>query len=158
MNNKWWEHYDHEPEVLIEDVGKTHEWMGDFLKIWADRYGFRAEIKQDSMVLRPEVIIVTSNYHPKDLWPDPSVHEPILRRFQLVHFSKISDKGQFVTETEPVAKKAKRNNCTTCYLSPCECNAQIITVPVKTEADMINVYSSEEEMEVFLAENTRFGC
>ena len=41
MNNKWWESYEGEDTILIEDVGRTHEWMGDFLKIWADKYGFR---------------------------------------------------------------------------------------------------------------------
>lgn len=38
MNNKWWEAYDGEKNVLIEDVDKSMEWMGSFLKIWADRY------------------------------------------------------------------------------------------------------------------------
>lgn len=38
MNNKWWENYEGEACVLIEDIGRTHEWMGDYLKIWADRY------------------------------------------------------------------------------------------------------------------------
>lgn len=83
MNNKWWESYEGQDVVLIEDVGMTHTWMGDFLKIWADRYGFRAEIKNDSTVLRPKKIVVTSNYTPAELWPDKNVHDPILRRFKL---------------------------------------------------------------------------
>jgi len=88
MNNKWWESYNGEEVVLIEDVGLSHGWMGDFLKIWGDRYGFRAEIKCDSTVLRPKKIIVTSNYSPEMLWPDKNVHEPILRRFKLIHLDK----------------------------------------------------------------------
>lgn len=88
MNNKWWENYEDESCVLIEDVGTTHTWMGDFLKIWADRYGFRAEVKHLSVVLRPQKIIVTSNYHPKDLWQDENILNPILRRFKLRHFVK----------------------------------------------------------------------
>lgn len=88
MNNKWWEHYEDEEAVLIEDIGNTHIWMGDFLKIWADRYGFRAEIKNASVVLRPKRIIVTSNYHPRELWPDVSVHDPLLRRFQIIHLTE----------------------------------------------------------------------
>lgn len=97
MNNKWWEKYSGEPNVLIEDVGQTHLWMGDFLKIWADRYGFRAEIKCDSRVLRPLKIVVTSNYTIRELWPDKAVYvcskvpyyllisqEPLERRFKLI--------------------------------------------------------------------------
>lgn len=104
MNNKWWESYEGEKCILIEDVGKSHEWMGDFLKIWADRYGFRGEIKQDSIVLRPEKIIVTSNYHPQELWPDPNIHEPLLRRFRLRHFETLKARD----DTVPT-KKTKRN-------------------------------------------------
>lgn len=85
MNNKWWENYAGQDVVLIEDVGKTHEWMGDFLKIWGDRYTFRVEKKYRSAMIRPKKIIVTSNYHPIDLWPDMSVHGPILRRFKIEH-------------------------------------------------------------------------
>lgn len=109
MNNKWWENYDDEPVVLLEDVGKTHEWMGDFLKIWADRYGFRSEQKYGSLVLRPEKIVVTSNYHPTELWPDSSVHEPILRRFKVRHIEKLE-----IRDITPVTSrktvKAKRHN------------------------------------------------
>lgn len=83
MNNKWWENYEDEEVVLIEDVGKSHEWMGDFLKIWADRYGFRAEVKHLSCVLRPKKIVVTSNYHPAEIWSDVNVVNPILRRFKI---------------------------------------------------------------------------
>jgi hypothetical protein len=72
MNNKWWENYDGEETVLIEDVGQSHGWMGDYLKIWADRYGFRGEVKQSSTVIRPKKIIVTSNYTPQELFPTRS--------------------------------------------------------------------------------------
>jgi len=84
MNNKWWDNYDGEEVVLIEDVGLTHLWMGDFLKIWGDRYGFRGEVKHLTTVLRPKKIVVTSNYHPEELWADKNVVDPILRRFNLV--------------------------------------------------------------------------
>lgn len=86
MHNKWWEGYCNQDVVLIDDVGMTHLWMGDFLKTWGDRYAFRAEIKQDSIVARPKKIIVTSNYTPQELWPDKSVHEPIMRRFRIMEF------------------------------------------------------------------------
>lgn len=85
MNNKWWERFDGEDAVLIEDVGTTHSWMGDFLKIWADRYGFRGEVKNDSKVLRPLKIVVTSNYTIRELWPDKSIYEPLEARFKIYH-------------------------------------------------------------------------
>lgn len=87
MNNQWWEGYDNQENVIIEDVGMTHLWMGDHLKIWADRYAFRARVLYGSNVLRPKKITVTSNYHPRDLWPDPNVWEPIARRFVIINMN-----------------------------------------------------------------------
>jgi len=91
MLNKWWEDYNYEDEVLCEDVGMSHaSWIGDFLKRWADIYPFRNEVKFGSKMLRPKVVIVTSNYHPKDLFPDPNVHLPLLDgRFKLMHLTEV---------------------------------------------------------------------
>jgi len=89
MLNKWWDRYDDEECALIEDVGESHAaWIGDFLKIWADIYPFRMEVKGDSKMIRPKIVIVTSNYHPKDLFPNPKVHLPILDRFQLMQLTE----------------------------------------------------------------------
>lgn len=49
-----------------------------------DRYGFRAEEKGSTKVLRPLKIVVTSNYTIRELWPDKSVYEPIERRFKSI--------------------------------------------------------------------------
>lgn len=87
--NKWWDGYDRQDNVLIEDIDKSHEYMGQWLKIWADKYFFPCEIKGSSMVIRPKKIIVTSNYHPRDIWSDVGIIDPILRRFQIVNFRNL---------------------------------------------------------------------
>lgn len=90
MLNKWWDRYDDEEEVLLEDVGLSHAaWIGDFIKIWADIYPFRGEVKNGTKVIRPKIVIVTSNYHPRDLFPDPNVHLPIMDRFQMMHLTDV---------------------------------------------------------------------
>lgn len=86
MANKWWENYGMQEVVLIEDLDKTHHVLGHHLKLWADNYPFRGEIKNHSVMARPKHIVVTSNYHPKDIWEDPGILEPILARFQVVQF------------------------------------------------------------------------
>lgn len=90
MLNKWWDGYEEGQTVVIEDVGKSHaEWIGDFLKQWADIYPFMAEWKGGvyTCYLRPPLVIVTSNYHPAELWPDEKVREPIMDRFQMLHMN-----------------------------------------------------------------------
>lgn len=65
--SKWWCNYRNQGAVLLSDVDPKHcEWLGYFLKIWADCYPFNAEIKGGSMTIRPKAIFVTSNY-PMDM-------------------------------------------------------------------------------------------
>jgi len=85
--NKWWDGYQGEDNVLLDDIGtKEAEWMGTFLKRWADRYSFPAEQKGTTVQIRPNKIIVTSNYSIDDLFAsDFSLCEALKRRFQQEH-------------------------------------------------------------------------
>lgn len=85
--NKWWDDYFGQDAVIIEDLGKKDaEWIGDRLKIWADKWPFKAEFKNGTMdAIRPNKIVVTSNYHIRQLWEDPMVYEPLERRFNIIN-------------------------------------------------------------------------
>jgi len=81
--NKWWDGYDNQKSVLLDDVGVNEsKWIGTFLKIWADKYPFQAEVKGGTLNIRPDRVIVTSNYSIEDLFCQDSVLcEAINRRF-----------------------------------------------------------------------------
>ena len=88
-NNKWWCGYKGEPYVIIEDVDVDHKYMAFHFKIWFDRYAFNAEIKNSSRWIRPVKIIVTSNYHPSEIWKNSSDLNPKLRRCKVIRMCKI---------------------------------------------------------------------
>jgi len=66
-NNIWWDGYDGQPVVIVEDIGpkliNAHH-----IKLWCDHYAFAAESKGGSVKIRPKLVIFTSNYHPQDIW------------------------------------------------------------------------------------------
>lgn len=67
--NIWWDGYEYEPVVLIDDFDKSGAHLSHYIKIWADNYMFNAEIK--GAKIRPiyTKLIITSNYRPEDIWP-----------------------------------------------------------------------------------------
>lgn len=109
---KWWDGYAGEEAVIIDDFDKYHVKQGHSLKLWGDYYPFPAEVKGSSMKIRPKVVIITSNYHPKQIWEDQATIEPLLQRFKVVHFGNWKE-GQTVDERGDEVRQAysrKRKN------------------------------------------------
>jgi hypothetical protein len=82
MPNKWWDGYDGQHTVLIEDIEPNHRVLGYHIKIWGDRYPFIAEFKGFAHKIRPPRIVITSNFHPNQIW-EGEVLNAVLRRFKL---------------------------------------------------------------------------
>jgi len=86
--NKWWDGYRNHENVIIDDFDKTHKCLGHHLKRWADIYSFPAEHKGHTFQIRPLKIVITSNYHPKEIFDeDPVLLEAICRRFNFTEFT-----------------------------------------------------------------------
>lgn len=83
-DTKWWDAYDGEDVVIIDDIDKYHVKLGYQLKIWLDHYPFTAEWKGGSAKIRPKKIIITSNYHPSEIWTDEKTLGPIMRRCKII--------------------------------------------------------------------------
>ena len=89
--NKWWDGYHGQSTVLLDDWDPRQNILTQKLKIWADRYPFRAETKGGSMMARPERIIITSNYSIEDCFENPADALAIRRRFRVLHFRRLGD-------------------------------------------------------------------
>lgn len=84
MMNKWWDNYAGEEVVILEDFDLSYSTsMHYFLKIWADAYAFRGEMKGTSRMMRPKKFVITSQYTPAQIWNGPDL-EAVARRFKLL--------------------------------------------------------------------------
>jgi len=85
--NKWFDGYDHQETVLVDEVGKDASYMLEYLKTWADHYPFRGERKGGhTTLIRPKRIIVTTQYHWDEMTLDPELRAAIARRFKIRWF------------------------------------------------------------------------
>jgi len=67
--NKWWDEFPGGSPVIMEDLDPTHtKFLAGKLKIWLDRFAFRAEAKNRSFMARPSFIAITSNYSLEELF------------------------------------------------------------------------------------------
>lgn len=102
--NKWWDGYKNEEIVLLSDVEPSHQFLGYFLKIWADRYAFNAEIKGGTLMIRPKQFFVTSNFSISECFQG-EVLRAIEARFDL--FSLI-DGSYLEVKSRPIIKASRR--------------------------------------------------
>ena len=84
LNNKWWDGYQSQKVVIMEDVDKeTVKFLHHHLKIWADRWGSLARPRGRGCPIH-RWLVVTSNYSIMDILKDledRQLREAITRRF-----------------------------------------------------------------------------
>lgn len=68
QQNHWWQGYNGEPVVLIDDFDTGGACLSHHLKIWSDTYSFTAEIKGGHCYPVYHTLIITSNYLPEEIW------------------------------------------------------------------------------------------
>lgn len=84
---KWWNGYLYEKDVILDDFGPNGIDINHLLR-WFDRYKCLVETKGGMMALFAENFIVTSNFHPEEIfkWGDEVNKQlpALLRRIELI--------------------------------------------------------------------------
>lgn len=87
--NKWWDGFEGQDTVLLDDFDKNGVCLSHYLKIWTDKWGATGETKGGTISLNYDTFIVTSNYTIEQLWPqedNPELYLAIRRRFKVIKF------------------------------------------------------------------------
>ncbi len=87
--NKWFDGYNHEEVVVVDDIDDTHSFMGYELKKLGDKFCYMVEVKNASQYIRPKRCAVTSQYTIDEIWSkDPKTAAALKRRFKEVLVTK----------------------------------------------------------------------
>lgn len=102
-NNKWWDGYQDQPYVVLEDVDSSHwKFLVNNMKIWADKFSFIGESKCGAVAPTYKRLFVTSNYtidqlfesleaEDKDRKVDRELRAAVSRRFEEWEMTKYVD-------------------------------------------------------------------
>ena len=83
LSYKWWEGYEGQTEVLIDDFRKDWCKFHELLKL-LDRYPFKVEAKGSHHQLMATTIIITAPYPPQYMYDTREDIEQLLRRIRVV--------------------------------------------------------------------------
>lgn len=82
---RWFSDYMGQEQVYFDDFDKYQKAQAGDMKRIVDHNAFRAPVKGGSLgLIRPKRILVTSNYHPDEIWEDEVTRECICRRFIII--------------------------------------------------------------------------
>lgn len=93
--NKWFDGYTGQEAIVLDDVDKSWAEVCHYLKWWADKWKFLAEVKGSTLIIRPKKCIVTSNYTLEECLTSWSIPQeewgPYVRRFRSYWITNIDD-------------------------------------------------------------------
>lgn len=100
--SRFWDLYANQGVVVVDDIDpKTCKDLDRYLKLWADRYPFQAEVKGGTLgLIRPTMLIVTSQFALGECVVDPRTVEALQRRFREVQCWRTPE-GEFKNDLLP---------------------------------------------------------
>lgn len=107
-NLKWWDGYSGQKNVIIDDFRGDFCTFHELLRI-LDRYPYRVEIKGSSMWLNADNIIITSCFHPREVYETREDIEQLLRRIDVILY--FDQKNTEVAGNNRPRLVLKKNTC-----------------------------------------------
>lgn len=95
--NQWWEGYDGEEYVLIDDLRGDFATFSDLIKL-IDRYPYRVETKGSSRQFLAKVIIITSPFPPDRVYHTSECIDQLLDRIDFIKEFKGENKREKIKE------------------------------------------------------------
>lgn len=94
--NKWFDGYQGQHAIILDDYDCRKAGLGHKLKIWTDSFPCDGEVKGGCVPLHHRVFVITSNYTPEEVCPeDPVMAEAIRRRCKMIHMSTMKKEMGF---------------------------------------------------------------
>lgn len=94
MCNKWFDGYEDQKVIIMDEVRDDKLIKSGYIFKWADNSPCKGEVKQSTRWLRHKYILITSNDNPMDFCRGEdgcvkdSLWEPLQRRFKIMHITK----------------------------------------------------------------------
>lgn len=85
--NRWWDGYEAQPAILLDDFDNKGTGLDHLLKIWTDKWSCKGETKGGTIPLNYQRFYVTSNFTIEYLFreSEPETVKAIRRRFKVIH-------------------------------------------------------------------------
>lgn len=135
--NKWWDFYDGEQAVLLDDCGSDSFKFADLWKTWTDYAPFPAEVKGGTLKgIRPQVFFFTSNLRMQQVFTNVETHlRPLQRRIQQYTIGK-DPLGRAILirdeDDDPFVESSKQRSTPPIFS---EENDKILNIPPLNELD-----------------------
>lgn len=78
----WWDGYDGQETVIINDVSVFNKSFTDELKTWTEHRVITGQVKGSMIRLRPKRFVITSQYTIDEIWDDEKTRAALHRRFK----------------------------------------------------------------------------
>jgi len=136
-NLKWWDGYTDEKYVIFDDFRKDFCTFHELLRI-LDRYPFRVEVKGGSTWLNARTIIITSCFHPLEVYETREDLQQLIRRIS--HIEKI-EHGDWVVN-KGCAPCTEVGGNTSCCAAPLPKTFESMSTPSESSDSFISVKKS----------------